>query len=174
MSTERARWRVNDQSFIGHALVNPGDEVYYTPLEDANGDTHGVGSNLSPLNDAAQTIVNEQREDHLDKPHNVKKRRAHAAASEEEEQEAAQEKGDGPVPARARKADTRTAKTTEAKTEPKAAKKAAPPADAAKTEDEPKAPKLGKGNTVADDLGVGGEAAAGKGKPDDEEDDDIG
>ena len=155
----RPRWRVNEVSTIGHALCQPGTEVFYTPTLNENDETNGVGANLSPLNDEAQAIVDEQREDHPDKTkHAAKRAKRIAVEADMDDDEIAAEKQkitDEPVSARQTKGDTRKAKS--------------PPA---KTEDAPKAPKLGKGPTVADKLGVDGDAASKAGKAD--EDDDIG
>lgn len=111
---ERPRWRVNVQSFIGHALVNEGDEVYYTPPVEVPATAISPGSpaghvseNLSPLNDAAQEIVDTQKRDHPDKAIHAGKRAKAAALSDEEQMEQEQDRGDGLVPARARKGDTK-------------------------------------------------------------------
>ena len=58
----RAHWRVNTQSFIGHSLVNEGDTVFYDPPPGGH-----VSDNLSPINKAAQDIVNAQAKPHPDK-----------------------------------------------------------------------------------------------------------
>lgn len=72
------RYRVNERSFIGHALVDEGAEVTY------EGDT--VSDNLTPINDAAQAVVDAQTKPHLDKSEPVKgaktlKARGDAAAA---------------------------------------------------------------------------------------------
>jgi len=98
---ERPRWRVNEQSFVGHVLVNEGDEVYYTP--DLNCE---VGDNLSPLNDAAQTIVDVQRSEHQDQTSNADKRARELAEKAREAEIVEKESTDGPVPRP--KGDTKT------------------------------------------------------------------
>lgn len=129
---ERPRWRVNEVSNVGHALVHPGDEVYYTPTETEDGSTNGVGENLSPLNDEAQAIVDAQKVDHPDKTKHAARRRARADVDEEEAAEIAQATSDGPVPKASRKGETKSA----------APPKAAPPKDkkGAKPKDEAKEP----------------------------------
>ncbi|QCW21975.1 hypothetical protein JessAGP_045c [Caulobacter phage Jess A] len=63
MATQEApRFRVNEKSFIGHTLVEAGVETFYDPGKDGS-----VSANLSPVNDAAQALVDAQREDHPDK-----------------------------------------------------------------------------------------------------------
>ncbi|CAB4198780.1 hypothetical protein UFOVP1324_7 [uncultured Caudovirales phage] len=160
MSTDkRPRWRVNEVSTIGHALCQPGTEVFYTPTLTDDDVTNGVGPNLSPLNDQAQAIVDEQKEDHPDKSkHAAKRARLRAAEADMDDDEIAAEKQkitDEPVSARQAKGDTRK-----------------PKSPAAKTEDKPKGPKLGKGPTVAEKLGVDGDEADKADEP--AEDDDIG
>lgn len=59
---EAPRWRVNEKSFVGHSLIEEGGEVTYEPAEGGE-----VGENLSPLNDAAQAIVDAQKSPHPDK-----------------------------------------------------------------------------------------------------------
>lgn len=105
MAEEAPRWRVNQQSLIGHALVEEGREVYYTPTEKPGGGTNGVGENLSPLNDAAQAIVDAQEADHIDKTVNAAKRKALAEAGDGPTES---ETADGLVPTRAAKGDART------------------------------------------------------------------
>lgn len=51
----RPRFRVVEKSFIGHALCEEGDDVFYTPPENSH-----VGANLWPINDEAQELVDEQ------------------------------------------------------------------------------------------------------------------
>lgn len=53
------RYRVIEKSFIGHSLHEEGAELTY------HGDT--VSDNLSPLNAAAQAVVDAQKDPHLDK-----------------------------------------------------------------------------------------------------------
>ncbi|QNH91697.1 hypothetical protein SR18_gp046c [Caulobacter phage SR18] len=63
MATQEApRFRVNEKSFIGHTLVEAGVETFYDPGKDGS-----VSANLSPVNEAAQALVDAQREDHPDK-----------------------------------------------------------------------------------------------------------
>jgi hypothetical protein len=62
MPDERPLWRTNEKSFIGHSLVEEGTSVLYTPPEGGE-----VAENLSPLNAAAQAIVDAQKTDHPDK-----------------------------------------------------------------------------------------------------------
>lgn len=106
--TERPRWLVNAQSFVGHALVEPGTEVYYTPTEDADGKSNGVGHNLTPLNDEAQAIVDAQAKDHPDKTKHAARRKAAADKAADEAEAVEQEKGDGPVPKSQAKGDTKS------------------------------------------------------------------
>lgn len=80
---ERPRWRVNERSFIGHSQVEEGTEVFYTPAE--GGEVH---ENLSPLNDAAQAIVDGQKSAHPDKA---------AAPAKKAAKPPAEPEGDGPV-----------------------------------------------------------------------------
>lgn len=90
---EAPRWRVNETSFIGHSLVQPGDEVFYTPTTDEKtGVTDGVGENLSPLNDEAQAIVDGQKVDHPDKTANDGQRRRKEAEREAEIEESRADK----------------------------------------------------------------------------------
>lgn len=90
---ERPRWRVNEKSFIGHSLVEEGAEVFYTPLDDAKtGITVGVSDNLTPLNDAAQEIVDTQKRDHIDKTKNAGKREAARKVAEQEAEESQADK----------------------------------------------------------------------------------
>lgn len=158
---ERPRWRVNEPSLIGNALAQQGDEVYYTPTDQSIEDGHGVASNLTPLNDAAQDIVDGQKDDHPDKSKHAAKRARQTAVDDDEEMIRAQETTDGLAPKSQRKGDTRKP------ADPAKKVKGAP----AKTEDKPQAPALGKGPTVGENLGVdGGENA----KVDaDDEDEDI-
>lgn len=115
MSSERPRWRVNTQSFIGHALVHPGDEVYYTPPapSPALPDGGHVGANLSPLNDAARDIVEAQAKDHPDKSETAKALAIQAAKDAKAAGEA--ETTDGPVPKAMRKGSTLSPKPGKAK-----------------------------------------------------------
>lgn len=69
------RWRVMAKSFIGHALIEEGEEVSYEP--EAGGE---VGDNLAPLNDAAQAIVDAQKSDHPDKTEGPKPKGVKAKA----------------------------------------------------------------------------------------------
>lgn len=62
MSQEEPTFRVNWKSFIGHTLVEEGAEVGYTPPAGGH-----IGENLSPLNDAAQALVDAQTPPHPDK-----------------------------------------------------------------------------------------------------------
>lgn len=65
----RGKFRVNEKSFIGHALVQEGDTVYVHPDElkvKGKADGH-ISDNLSPLNDVAQAMVDGQKEEHPDK-----------------------------------------------------------------------------------------------------------
>jgi hypothetical protein len=131
---ERPRWRVNTQSFVGHALVNENDEVYYTPPVNLLGEMVGeVEANLSPLNDAAQAIIDAQKTDHPDKASNAEKRERAAAAKAAEVEIVEKESTDGPVkaakgdvrsPAKPAKGDVRSpakpAKGKKAATEPAA------------------------------------------------------
>lgn len=55
MATSRPKFRVVEKSFIGHALCEEGDEVFYTPPEGSH-----VGANLWPINDEAQELVDDQ------------------------------------------------------------------------------------------------------------------
>lgn len=59
MNDERPRFRVNRQSMVGNALVAEGTEVIYTPP----GPDSTVDDNLSPLNDAAQKVVDRKNPD---------------------------------------------------------------------------------------------------------------
>lgn len=68
---EAPRFRVNALSHIGDVLVQEGDEVTYTPPKGS-----GVGEALSPLNAAAQAIV--------DRPTSAKDHPDRSAAKEEE------------------------------------------------------------------------------------------
>lgn len=121
MSSERARWRVNAQSFIGHALVAAGAEVFYTPPEGGH-----VGHNLSPLNDTAQAIVDAQKPDHPDKASNAGKRAKALADRQAADETAEKESTDGIV--KGAKGDTRTNKA------PRGGKRAAQPAAEGDTE----------------------------------------
>lgn len=95
---ERPRWRVNVQSFVGHALVNENDEVYYTPPVNLAGEQVGeVDANLTPLNDAAQAIIDGQKTDHPDKASNSEKRARAQAAQAAEVEVVEKESTDGPV-----------------------------------------------------------------------------
>lgn len=137
MSSERPRWRVNTQSFIGHALVHPGDEVYYTPPapSPALPDGGHVGANLSPLNDAARDIVEAQAKDHPDKSDTAKALAIEAAKKAKDAAEA--ETTDGPVPKALRKGNTLTPKGGKAKGG-KAAQEAEPePGDDAEKAEDP-------------------------------------
>lgn len=63
---ETPRYRANEKSFIGHAIVEAGSEVDYD--HDAAGDGRGfIGHNLSPVNAAAQAVVDAQSQPHPDK-----------------------------------------------------------------------------------------------------------
>jgi hypothetical protein len=55
-------FRVNQKSFIGHAVVEAGAEINFTPKPGGE-----IGENLSPINDAAQALVDAQKGDHPDK-----------------------------------------------------------------------------------------------------------
>lgn len=126
---ERPRWRVNTQSHVGHALVEEGTEVFYTPPEGGE-----VAENLSPINDAAQAIVDEQKGEHPDKTSNAKSKAAKAAKVEETKAEDDKAATDGPV--KNARGDTRTAK--EKRADAAAAAKAAktPPVATTTPEDE--------------------------------------
>lgn len=65
----RGKFRVNEKSFIGHALVQEGDTVHVHPDDlKAKGKPDGhISDNLSPLNDIAQAMIDGQKEDHPDK-----------------------------------------------------------------------------------------------------------
>lgn len=76
----KPRYRVIEKSFIGHTLHEAGAEVTH------EGDV--VADNLSPLNDAAQRVVDAQKDPHLDKSdpdakkgHKEPRRAADAAAA---------------------------------------------------------------------------------------------
>lgn len=73
------RWRVMEKSFIGHSLVEEGAEVVYEP-EDSNGKPGEVADNLSPLNAAAQAIVDAQAAPHPDKTEGTKAKKTKATA----------------------------------------------------------------------------------------------
>lgn len=129
--SERPRWKVNVKSLVGNALCDPDDpktaEVFFEPQESADPNTGKkrmgqVGPNLSPLNDAAQAIIDEQDDDHPDATANAGKRARAAAKAAAEDQVVEDETNNGPAPRK--KGDTRTA----AKKAPKAAKKAEEPA----------------------------------------------
>jgi hypothetical protein len=65
----RGKFRVNEKSFVGHALVEEGSEVFIDPDSlkvKGKADGH-ISDNLSPLNDVAQAMVDNQKEDHPDK-----------------------------------------------------------------------------------------------------------
>lgn len=123
---ERPRWRVNTQSHVGHALVEEGQEVFYTPPEGGE-----VADNLSPLNDAAQAIVDEQKGEHLDKASNAKTKAAKVAKAEEAKAEDDKAAADGVI--KAAKGDTRSAKAPPkakaADKEPTKATEPPPPGD---------------------------------------------
>lgn len=72
---EAPRWRVNTKSFIGHTVIEEGGEVNYTPEEDGY-----IEENLSPVNDAAQALVNAQAQAHPDKTGGKRARTPKAAA----------------------------------------------------------------------------------------------
>jgi len=59
VDNEKPRYRVIEKSFIGHTRHEAGAEITY------EGDV--VSDNLSPLNAAAQAVVDAQSDDHLDK-----------------------------------------------------------------------------------------------------------
>lgn len=76
----KPRYRVIEKSFIGHTLHEAGAEVTH------EGDV--VSDNLSPLNAAAQAVVDAQSDPHLDKTdpkakaaHRTPRRAADAAAA---------------------------------------------------------------------------------------------
>jgi len=82
---EAPRWRVMEKSFVDHALLDEGAEVTFTPEAGDDGRMTQVGNNLSPLNDAAQAIVDAQADDHEDQTDKVPvkgvKAKADAAAA---------------------------------------------------------------------------------------------
>lgn len=58
-----ALWRVNTPSFIGHSLIPEGaTNIVYNPPKGGE-----VADNLSPMNEAAQDIVDAQKSPHPDK-----------------------------------------------------------------------------------------------------------
>jgi hypothetical protein len=80
VDNEKPRYRVIEKSFIGHTLHEAGAEITH------EGDV--VADNLSPLNDAAQAVVDAQSEPHVDKTdpkakaaHRTPRRQADAAAA---------------------------------------------------------------------------------------------
>lgn len=85
VTDDTPRWLVNERSFIGHAIVEAGNEISYDPEDgDPKTPTH-IGENLTPTNEAAQAIVDAQPEPHPDKSDGKRgksaKARADAAAA---------------------------------------------------------------------------------------------
>jgi len=121
----RPRWRVNAPSFIGHSLCQEGDEVFYTPPATTDdGVESSVAENLSPLNDAAQAVVDKQKRDHPDKTDRREKVQAKKAALTAE----AEAKADTDGPVKRKVGDTRSPKAAKAPKE-KPTPEPAPSAD---------------------------------------------
>lgn len=142
---------------IGNALCAEGTEVHYTPPEGGM-----VGDNLSPLNDAAQDILDGQKDDHPDKTGSDLKH----TRDEEAVQKGEKDETDGPVPKKQKgKGDTRTPRK-------------APPKKADKTA-KPSVTPIEKEPRDADQLKAGdidkapGNDGGGGGKTPPAEDDDI-
>lgn len=72
---DRPLFRVNEKSFVGHAIAEEGATVVYEPEEDGE-----IGENLTPLNEAAQALVDAQKGEHPDKTGGKKARSAKAQA----------------------------------------------------------------------------------------------
>lgn len=68
MPTEDAQWRVNTPSFIGHSMIPEGGTCIYNPPVGGE-----VAENLSPMNAAAQAVLDAQKSDH---PNKAKKKAA--------------------------------------------------------------------------------------------------
>lgn len=58
-----ARFRVNELSYVGFSLAQPGAEVVMTRKDEA----HAIDANLSPIDDEAQAWVDSQKDAHPDK-----------------------------------------------------------------------------------------------------------
>lgn len=69
---EAPRYLVNEKSFIEHNLLEAGAETVYWGEE--------VSENLTPINDAAQAVVDAQSRPHPDKTDGPKPRSARARA----------------------------------------------------------------------------------------------